>query len=349
MRRTRASSETYCHRKSLSPLSRLHAFRHSVPWAAPTAIRCHRFAAKNGTAAPCRLCSEAIEASPVSLIGCRTFTMSIDPHDNHRWPEEDTGDESASPSEGRTFFNTWGWPLFGLIAFVIFELTASLMWSSMVFALRFGWKDVYAGWFFWKRDTSWSRSLASGLLYLTLASGKVLVAGSVIMMLIVNVAVPRGQPPGQQIESATVTMAKLLLGAMVSSGVLGTAALVACLRNGQRVWVDQKSYRQAIDGIWPPQDYSTNYGHYACFLTMISLTGFFLAIATVMPFYVAERLMLGKSVWVFLLLITPVLCSIPFFLWGQAWIIKSVVAITPHECWPELLDHAEQNGLDSAG
>ena len=81
---------------------------------------------------------------------------------------------------------------------------------------------------------------------------------------------------------------------------------------------------------------------------MISLTGVFLAIATVIPFYLAERLMLGKSVWMFLLLIVPTLCSIPFFTWGQAWIIKSVVAITPPECWPELLDHAEQRGLDAA-
>lgn len=274
--------------------------------------------------------------------------MAVDPNQNDHWSDIGSVDERASLSEGSTFFSTWGWPLFGLAAFVIFELTASLLWSSLVFALRFGWKDVYAGWFFWHRDASSTRGIASGLLYLTLAMGKVLVAGFVVGMLLVNVAVPQGQQPGQKIERATVAISMLMFGAMVLSGVFGVAALVVCLRSGRRVWVDQKSYNQAINGVWPPQDCTTNCCHYTCFLTMISLTGVYLGITTVIPLYLTERLMLGNSVWTFLLLIVPVMSSIPFFIWGQAWITKSVSATTPQTCWPELLDQTAQDEFGAA-
>ncbi len=81
---------------------------------------------------------------------------------------------------------------------------------------------------------------------------------------------------------------------------------------------------------------------------MISLTGLFLGLTTVIPLYLAERLMLGNSAWILLLLLVPTMCSIPFFYWGQAWIIKSVRATTPQACWPELLDQTEQDELGAA-
>jgi hypothetical protein len=267
--------------------------------------------------------------------------MAVAPNPHDHWPDDDSGDESVSPDEGRTFFSTWGWPLFGLAAFVIFELTASLMWSSLVFALRFGWKDAYAGWYFWKRDTSPARGVASGLLYLTSATSQVLTAGFGVMMLFTTFLSANGRPLVPQIESAMIAMAILFLGGMLSAGLCGTAAVIVCRWSGRRVWVDGESYRQALHGVWPPPDCTTNRCDFICFLAMIPLTGLYLCLSLGL-LVLLEWMNFGNGnqpVWMFFLWPVPVIGILPFFYGGRYWTVQSVCADRPAECWPELLPH----------
>lgn len=264
--------------------------------------------------------------------------MSIDSHDNHRWPEEDTGDESVSPGESRTFFSTWGWPLFGLAAFVIFELTASLMWSSLVFALRFGWKDAYAGWFFWRNDSLSLRGMAIGLFHFSSATIRTSFAGLLVAMAIGFLSHQLGQGNAIQVEDALRSNTALFLGGMAVSVLVFLSAVLLCHCGCTKVWIDRQSYLQACSQEWPPTPWFTfNRADFLCFLSIIPITGIVFVLSFILPlWWLANAGFQNVTVGAILILASSSLLTWGCFVPGRGWISRSVTARTPLECWPEL-------------
>ena len=175
--------------------------------------------------------------------------MATEPDPNDHWPENVSDEESLSPDESGTVFSKWGWPLFALAAFVIFELTTSLMWSALVLALKFGWRDTYSGWYFWRRDSSYSRGLALALMFLTSATSKVFVADFVMLMLVIPMILSQGPLVAPQLNDTLLAMSMLFCGGMLAAGLLCLMAVIVCLWSGHRVWVDRESYPHVIQGI----------------------------------------------------------------------------------------------------
>ena len=257
--------------------------------------------------------------------------------------DNDSDHDSASPGEGRSFFSRWGWPVFGLAAFVIFELTASLMWSSLVFALRFGWKDAYAGCCFWWRDREPARRWALAFLLFSAATSKVFTIGFVTLLLLVCASLLRQGPnPALQFPVLVETMVVAFLGGMLASGCFGFTAMLICRWSGRKVWVDLNSYQQAIEPSWPPCHFAANRTPTICFFTMIPMLAIFLLLTVYFPLVLfIDPLDPNPPTWPFAFFILSPLAAILFFYFGIHGLIRTVTAVTPLECWPELLALSE--------
>jgi hypothetical protein len=261
--------------------------------------------------------------------------MAGQPDFNDRWPEEDSDDESVSPVEGRSFFSTWGWPLFGLAAFVIFELTTSPLWSSLVFALRFGWKDTYTAWFLWQVDPVIPRGRALGLLHLAAGMSRVFWV-SLALMCVFVVYTSKQVPAGAQIieEIAKLMMLVFFLGS-IGCGTLTLIVAWISWRHQLKLWVDSNGYHAAIHGDWPPQEHHRNRCRELCWHAMAPLTVLYMAIIFV-AFVMLESLV-GKRDWVGMLMAfaVPVGAAL-LYLFGLQQLDQLISAKHPEDCWPEL-------------
>ena len=277
--------------------------------------------------------------------------MAEDTDHNDHWQDDDTGNESTSPDDGRSFFSTWGWPLFGLAAFVIFELTASLMWSSLVFALRFGWKDVYAGWFFWRRDTLSIRGMAIGLLLFSSATIRMSFAGLLVAMAIGFLSDQFGQGNAIRVEDALRSNTALFLGGIAVSVLVFLIAVILCHCGRTKVWIDRQSYLQACSQEWPPNPWFTfNRADFLCFLSMIPITGIVFVLSFFLPlFWLANGGGQNVTAWAMLILASSSLLTWGCFVPGRGWISRSVTARTPQECWPELTPPQDDLGDQDGG
>jgi hypothetical protein len=268
--------------------------------------------------------------------------MAEDPDHSDYWPVDDSGHESVWPGESRTFFSTWGWPLCGLAAFVIFELTASLVWSSLVFALRFGWKDAYAGWFFWWRDSSLARGWALLLMHVSSATSKVFLTALVMIMSLLILAGQQGRQIPPDIEALLNVIGLVFCGGMLASGLFCAAAVFVCRWNDRKVWVDRMSYQLAMSRKWPQDSYTSNRCNSIVFFAMIPATGLFLVLTMMVPLaLILDRLARDQAIWILLLFIVPIFGSVFFFFWGRDWATETVEAGSPQECWPELVNSDE--------
>ena len=268
------------------------------------------------------------------------MSMHPDPSEVYRnrdrHEEENTDDEI----ERRSFFTRWGWPLFGLAAIVIFEMTASLVWSSLVFALRFGWRDTYAGYRFWWRDGERSRGLALALLHFSAAMSKVFMVSFASFMVLGIASLLKGGPQQAQKPSVVaMTMFLACLGGMLASGFFGVAASLVFHRSGRKMWVDRISYQQAIESDWPPQRFSINRTPRLCFLTMIPISVVLILLTICLPLlWFVDPLKNKPHQWQFVVVTLSSIACVIFFMCGTHWLKRTVTAYTPLECWPELVD-----------
>ena len=72
---------------------------------------------------------------------------------------------------------------------------------------------------------------------------------------------------------------------------------------------------------------------------MIPVVAVFMWMTVYMPLVVfVDPLKRNPSQWQFALPLISGIAGIWFFMFGVFWIIRSVTAMTPFECWPELLE-----------
>lgn len=245
-------------------------------------------------------------------------------------------EEPPSPDEPSSFFTRWGWPLFGLLAFAVFEMTASLSWSALVFALRFGWSRAYSGWFLWKSDPITKRGLSIALMHL--AAGMIRIFwGSVGIMLLGAALLPVNRNGG---ILAMLQLLARIPGIVTLAGVLlallgGTMAWIGRVP----LWVDPASYYSAVGGLWPPKHFRFNQcgSIWATVIVVIALASFPLCLF--LAFVLSEQLPVDMQVGAMALgMIISMLGLILFFSWLHQQAKHYTCAITPEECWPELVN-----------
>ena len=247
-----------------------------------------------------------------------------------------------------SFFTRWGWPLFSLAAWVVFELTANLILSSLVFAFRFGWKDAFAGFCCLYKDSVRSRARGLLLFHLSSATSKVFTVSFLSLLILVLIsALSGGHLFFLQFKDGVMVMVWEFLGGMLASGILGLSGVLTCRLSGRRLWIDRESYQHAIGFDWPPQDFTSNRIPRICFFTMIPVAAVFVWLTVYMPLVVfVDPLKKNPAPWQFVLPLVSGIASVWFFMFGVFGIIRSVTARTPFECWPELLELPIEDSLE---
>jgi hypothetical protein len=173
-------------------------------------------------------------------------------------PLHEGDDQANANSRWGEFVSRWGWPLFGLLAVVAFELTANLMFSVLLFSTRFGWKDAYAGWYAWRVDPRPARGRVLGLAHLVSAMNRIalpgIVLGSWLRMMMDNFF-PRN---GQNVVATVVEVNEVLIVASVLCVMLMLLTFSLAWWTRVKIWIDLKSYEDALSGEWPPRKFFLN-------------------------------------------------------------------------------------------
>ena len=240
----------------------------------------------------------------------------------------------VEPVEASTFFTRWGWPLFGAIAFGVFEMTASLSWSALVFALRFGWTHAYSGWFLWKSDPITKRGIALGLMHMAIGMSRIFWISLVIML--TSLAFIYDDPRGD--FSAVAQKMSMVQGVVTVTGF--TLAIIGCSIAwiGQiRLWVDPASYRSATLSLWPPTNSRRNRCRAIWSTVIVVATLVSIVLAVGLAILIFDFFPRGKLVGVLAFGTALLLVGVIAFL---SWLLEQAklraCADSPSECWPEL-------------
>lgn len=251
--------------------------------------------------------------------------------------------ETTPPS----LFDRWGWPICGLMALILFEWTTNLVWSSMVFALRFGWRDSYAGGSYWLRDATAGRGWAILLMHLAAATSKIFIAGIGMMFAIAILAQP-WEPGAPEIDTLMTLLAIIFIGGMMLSTACCLASILICRRSGRRIWIDSESYAQYTAFPFDRPAWTTNRCRWIVSCAMI----FVLFIGVVLTICLPLIFLNGKpgpnqASWFMLGFFSMILGNLAVFFYGREWAVRSVAAEHPHDCWHELLspDNADWMAL----
>ncbi len=252
---------------------------------------------------------------------------------NIDWPEEDSDHDDSSPSTNRTFFSTWGWPLFGLAAFVIFELTADLNWSALVFALRFGWTYAYSGWFLWRSDPLATRGVALGSMHIAAGMGRIFWVSLSIMLF--GLVIQNANLEGGMIH--LIQRMAVAMGMVSASGIF-LALLGSGLAwiSGARLWVDPATYRLAAVQLWPPEELVRNRCGAILSMAVVGITLIAIPLCISLSLWIVENLPMRQQNLAMLIgFVGSILGIAAFFSWLLKQAKHRTCADTPEECWPE--------------
>ncbi len=244
------------------------------------------------------------------------------------------GDESEWVSE--PLWRRYLWPLAGLAALLVFELTASIACSSFVLCIKFGIGDFFYARWLQKHDPVHSRRHACVLMQLALGAFKIVMTGTILSLIFLVVASTQRQNQNHFGQAAIITSITALIGFMISSWLSLQGAFVAD-KAKLKVWVDRSMGHKALVE-FPPQDLGTINEVASLMDAMLLATTIFLIVAIVSIFLCLP--MIPVPVVIFVLLFSG-----GYVCYVMNCLKHRILAKTLEECWPELCEH---NAIASA-
>lgn len=248
-------------------------------------------------------------------------------------------DQDTTPPRLRPPLWLWGW--LGLLAFLVFELTAEPALSFTVFCLRFAWEDLLtARWL--RRSDAW-RDRSSLCRWFLLARGSArvsLAAFSVCLFWGVVSAFNRNPQAGaarvQPMPAWIPAVALVLLAGLLGTGLFGALGVWRSRRTRLPVWLDPVLHQCAAERRWPPalNEFGTRnlidtpwLILLAVWLTTLLITALIAGLATEKWFRVAgwPAAPVGSAVVGLGLIGGGVVL--------MAWAMNGVRAHQPGECW----------------
>jgi hypothetical protein len=225
----------------------------------------------------------------------------------------------------------WLWPLLGISAWAVFEMTSELWASTLVLCGHYAWTPLATGCWLWWNDPWSQRGRCSLLAYASHGVGRMVLAGILIVMFLSPLAFQNAAIEGAVIAAALVQAIGLLLMVLL----LWLALFVGRLQ-GVKLWVNSQVHR-STRGEWPPS--RTGQGN------RIHL-GFWISSCLGVPMITAT---------VFIPMVIHVqdrghqnLATIGIFLGSYVLIAlfyccfaRHAIARFPGECWPNTQDETE--------
>ena len=248
-----------------------------------------------------------------------------------------TVDVDAEPLP-RTPLDRLLWPLFLLLAWLAFELTANATLSLVLACLKFGANDLRTAWWLWRTDPLRSRAHACAAFYV--ASG-VWKTALVPLLTVGVIAIAWGViAPGALQQAHPITRQLVLalnvgLWAATVLIVVASSAAMLALAARWRVWVHPNVHRCRRAGNWPPS-FSPAAHPQANQAVLIMLTAVFAAIIIGPVVTLLLFNLLGPPVALRRILELLVVFGYPIGgVLAFGLLRGKLFAETPWECWPE--------------
>jgi hypothetical protein len=217
------------------------------------------------------------------------------------------------------------WPLLITLAWVVYELTAQPTVAVVVGCAKFGWDDMQTAAWLRRTDPLRARAWACFWFHLACALWKVAGIAAGVMLLII-ILMPILQQPQKLVLILGPAALEMLCGFLLASLLSWSAACFAW-RKRVRIWLDSKLHYARNRRSWPPNATGRNNAG------PILAGSLQLALATI----TASVCLL--AVWA-QLSIKPLLGLLAIAVLTACVlarrIARNVVAVAPHECWPEL-------------
>lgn len=237
----------------------------------------------------------------------------------------------STPSEPRGTgqpVGRWVWPVLGLAAILLFELTANVALSAFVLCLKAGWSDFVAARWLARNERHRGRKRTLWYFQLALGAFKIVIAGvalSLILMFVMAWARAGGQRR-MPLEAVAIVAVTAFAGFFLSSML--TLRGIECARwCGLRVWVDRRMARN-VRHEYPPQRFST-YNELGSLVAGLAI--FILGAVWVVGIVLALQVPQPMAVGVF---IASVLLALAASI-TVAFRARTITARSPFECWPD--------------
>lgn len=230
------------------------------------------------------------------------------------------------------------WPLFLLLAWVAFELTANATLSLVFACLKFGVNDFRTGWWLWQVDPQRRRARACSAFYLAsgvwkTAIGPLLIAGGITITW--AILAPQAMQRANQItEQLFLALWVGMWAAMVLVFLAGAAALLS-LAARWRIWVHPNLHRSRKAGDWPPRFEPTDYP-LSNQAVLVVFTALIVGILLGPVFTLAAVNFFQPPVSIRQILQLLVIFGYPIGgVLALGYLRSKLFARTPWECWPE--------------
>lgn len=259
-------------------------------------------------------------------------------------------DEPVGPRPWLVYF---AWPAMLLLALILFELTAQPGLTAVVACAKFGWENFLAACWLRRTDPDPRRGRACFWFYVAAGLWRVSITAAVAMVLLAVVGVVTelpGNPGGQQPNNVSAMFVAVLFQALIGfvlSALTTVLAICVAIRHRAKIWVDTRVHRACRQGLWPPPYWRKNIVG-----RLVVTTGILLLIAVFMTLLLAP-LLFGPAPGAHAAADIGIVCFFLVFeltvMFGGAFAVlafrdrlkRSVIASTPWECWPELLESVE--------
>lgn len=256
-------------------------------------------------------------------------------------PDDDGAGESSSAA---WLDRAWIWPVFGLIAVLVFELTANPGLAVAIFCAKLGLKDVRLGLWLSRRDPIPERGQMTGLIAASMIGLKVTVASLVtyLSLLVISCFAPLQWNAAPALFQCGVSLGITTGVCLVLSLTISSYAFFRLLRTGQKVWLEEGMTRAPGRDEWPPEVEGPPTRNSAIDVAQL---GFLMQIPVVVTggVWLAYALDLPETAMVWIVFGGIPVVLIACYLYLRLVIVRAI-ARHPGQCWPELteVDHQGQ-------
>jgi len=254
------------------------------------------------------------------------------------------------------------WWLIAALAFAVAELTAHPSIGVIVLCLKFGWNDFLTALWLRRRDPNQRRGTTCFWFYLSSGLWRVCIWSFLLLFGTVTFAVmtelrQQRPPPGQNAEVEAVTCLIVWLLSSTIATLVSVLAVRIALRWQIKVWVSGSVSESRRRRVWPPQPNAARRNLLRWWLVTTGMALFVtLFLVGLFAMWLATKLVAGPSVpagggggavamGLLLGICAPILAAVSILVIGSR-IFARIGAVTPADCWPELVEYGYQTSVE---
>lgn len=224
----------------------------------------------------------------------------------------------------------WTWPLFALLAIVVFHLTANAPVAAVAFCLHFGRRWFLTAAWLNRTDPNRSRGITCSLFYFSCAMSTIMLAAllTTLGLIVLFSWADRQADP----TPLFVTMGILVGGGFTGAGLLSLIGVIRAAMHRQPIWVDPMVYWSYRESAWPPLKHVSrnrveNQVSMAQLFVLFGLPTVFLL--------VCGREAFANNMRVFWVLAPPIVFGLCVAIPGILFYVAKdrVIALSPRQCW----------------